>query len=172
MQVHELELDSTVDVDEVIEELEHEEFEELGISGDVKIILAATGEEESEGEELHVGHSKTDDDDEDEEDKIFNDGPSEPAMAAKATDVVPPVVVVKPVSKADIARRLFKEMYGKEGIARKDIIAKFISEAGLTIAGAATYYQLETTKLKKAAELAVVEAAAIVSTTDTTAVSE
>lgn len=58
------------------------------------------------------------------------------------TEVVEtPVTVTTPVttSKASIARSLFVANYGK--LARKDVIALFITEAGLTKAGAATYYQ-------------------------------
>ena len=51
-----------------------------------------------------------------------------------------------PVSKASVAREIFALNFGK--VARKDVIALFMSEAGLTKAGAATYYQ----KFKKAAE--------------------
>lgn len=40
-------------------------------------------------------------------------------------------------SKADVAREIFKLMAGKS---RKEIIAAFISDAGLTPAGAATYF--------------------------------
>lgn len=45
---------------------------------------------------------------------------------------------VKSPSKADVARGIFVEMKGSP---RKDVIARFISEAKLTKAGAATYYQ-------------------------------
>ena len=51
-----------------------------------------------------------------------------------------------PVSKASVARAIFAEDFGR--VARKDVIARFMAEAGLTKAGAATYYQ----KFKKAAE--------------------
>lgn len=50
-----------------------------------------------------------------------------------------PVIVNSAPSKSSIARPLF--IAGKQaGLARKDIIAQFISVAGLTKAGAATYY--------------------------------
>lgn len=54
---------------------------------------------------------------------------------------VSPVVQEEKVTKASLARSIFVEMYGKEGVARKDIIGRFIKEAGLTEKGAATYYQ-------------------------------
>lgn len=52
-------------------------------------------------------------------------------------------------SKADVAREIFTESYGKEGSSRSDIIDRFVKEAGLTKAGASTYYQ----NLKKEFEL-------------------
>lgn len=57
----------------------------------------------------------------------------------------------KEPSKADAARKVFTAMYPKvvEGKkARKDVIGAFVEKAGLTPAGAATYYQ----KMKKAAD--------------------
>lgn len=42
------------------------------------------------------------------------------------------------VSKKDIATTIFCEM---EGAPRKDVIKRFVSEAGLTESGASTYYQ-------------------------------
>lgn len=62
----------------------------------------------------------------------------------ETTETATPVAPKAP-SKADVARAIFAEM---TGAARKDVIARFISEAGLTKAGAATYYQ----NLKKAAK--------------------
>jgi len=61
-------------------------------------------------------------------------------------------------SKADQAREIFAEQYplvleGK--VARKDVIALFVSDADLTEKGAATYYQ----KFKKAADEALIEQA-------------
>lgn len=55
----------------------------------------------------------------------------------------------KEPTKADLARAIFKEHYGN--MERKDIIALFISQADLTIKGAATYYQNFTAQLKKEA---------------------
>lgn len=49
------------------------------------------------------------------------------------------------MTKMDKARIVFTEMYGQEGIKRKDIIARFISDCALTKAGASTYYA----KIKK-----------------------
>lgn len=78
-----------------------------------------------------------------------------PAEEDKVVDTTPaaaPVVAgTTAPSKADLARAIFNANYGV--LARKDIIAKFISEAGLTKAGAGTYYQNFTAKMKKAAEL-------------------
>lgn len=51
----------------------------------------------------------------------------------------------KAPSKADIARGIFAEM---QGATRKDVIARFMSEARLTKAGAATYYQNFKAKAK------------------------
>lgn len=62
-------------------------------------------------------------------------------------DIADPVIEETKVSKASLARAIFKEHYGKPGVARKDII-KMFEGIGLTKAGAATYYQHETTKLK------------------------
>jgi len=45
------------------------------------------------------------------------------------------------VSKTELARAIFVKMFGKKGVARKDIIEQFIKDAGLTKAGASTYYQ-------------------------------
>lgn len=43
-------------------------------------------------------------------------------------------------SKMTLATAIYKKMYKKKGIQRKDIITKFQSEAGLSKAGAGTYY--------------------------------
>ena len=43
-------------------------------------------------------------------------------------------------SKVELATNIYKKMYKKKGIERKHIIAKFQSEAGLSKAGAGTYY--------------------------------
>ena len=58
------------------------------------------------------------------------------------------VVVVKPLTKTQIAQEIFTRMYGKEGIERKHIIKMFESDALLTHAGAGTYYQKFTNKVK------------------------
>jgi len=57
-------------------------------------------------------------------------------------------------SKADAARKIMEEMWddlqaGK--VKRKDIIQRFVSEAGLTKAGASTYYGNIKKKMSKAA---------------------
>ena len=46
----------------------------------------------------------------------------------------------KILTKKDLARDVFKRMYGKPGTKRKDIIAAFIKDCDLTKAGASTYY--------------------------------
>ena len=51
----------------------------------------------------------------------------------------------KPQTKMDKARAVFAELFGKEGVQRKDLIEKFINDCELTKAGAGTYYA----KLKK-----------------------
>ncbi|GAF86642.1 unnamed protein product, partial [marine sediment metagenome] len=43
------------------------------------------------------------------------------------------VPVTKAVSKADKAREIFKRMYGKKGIERKDIVKAFQDEAKCTV---------------------------------------
>jgi len=59
------------------------------------------------------------------------------------------VAVVKQevsVSKAAVAKAIFKaelDAKGPEGLVRKDIIKRFVTEAGLTLPGANTYYQNE-----------------------------
>ncbi len=46
----------------------------------------------------------------------------------------------KAVSKVDKAREIFKRMYGKKGVERKDIIKVFQDEARLTLKGSSTYF--------------------------------
>jgi hypothetical protein len=54
-------------------------------------------------------------------------------------------------SKSAIAAKIYKEMADSEtNYTRKDILAKFMTEAGLTEAGAATYYYNITKKAKEA----------------------
>ena len=62
--------------------------------------------------------------------------------------------------KSEIARVIFGEMYGKSP--RKDVIARFKAEAGLSEAGAATYYQ----NFVKAAKEAGAEPARVVAATE------
>jgi hypothetical protein len=57
-------------------------------------------------------------------------------------------------SKAELARKIMEEMWDdlKAGkVKRKDVIQRFIGEAGLTKAGASTYYGNIKKKLSKAA---------------------
>lgn len=71
-----------------------------------------------------------------------------PAKKGSKTPKAAKPAVKKEPSKADAARKVFSQMYPKvlEGKkARKDVIAAFVEKAGLTQAGASTYYQ----KMKK-----------------------
>ena len=64
--------------------------------------------------------------------------------AAKLEQSQQEVVQVQPLTKAEKARKIFAEAYpdGKTTVmVRKDILARFINEAGLTKAGAGTYLQ-------------------------------
>ena len=57
-------------------------------------------------------------------------------------------------SKADLARKIMEEMWDelKAGkVKRKDVIQRFVGEAGLTKAGASTYYGNIKKKMTKAA---------------------
>ena len=58
-------------------------------------------------------------------------------------------VAAKVATKMDQAKAIFAE---SAGVARKDVIARFIKEVGLTKAGASTYYQ----KLHAAAKVPLV----------------
>ena len=60
------------------------------------------------------------------------------------------------VVKADLGRTIFAEELAKGPLVRKDVIARLVGEAGLTKAGAATYYQ----NMKKKAGLVVARVAA------------
>ena len=44
-------------------------------------------------------------------------------------------------TKAQKARAIFAEKHGKEGVARKDVIAKIMIDCELSKPAAATYYQ-------------------------------
>ena len=69
-----------------------------------------------------------------------------------ANEVVAPIVTQAATIKADKARAIFKEAYSMSPVPqRKDIINRFVVEAGLTKAGAATYLQ----NMKKKAGLVV-----------------
>ena len=69
-------------------------------------------------------------------------------VAVTAVNVeVEPIKQVVGMSKAQKAKAVFNAQYGK--LQRKDIIALFKGDdIGLTTAGASTYYQQFTTKLK------------------------
>ena len=109
-------------------------------------------------DDVVIGKTVTDDDEEiiEEEDSPIDTISVEVVKSALQAEAK--------VNKAEIARTIFKELYPKvlKGeLARKDVIAKFklpIEQggAGLTVAGAGTYYQKETAKLKKLAEANVV----------------
>jgi len=45
-------------------------------------------------------------------------------------------------TKMDKATEVYRRLYKKKGATRKEIVAAFVDEVGLTTAGAATYYQL------------------------------
>ncbi len=45
-------------------------------------------------------------------------------------------------TKMSKATEIYRSMVGKKGTSRKEIVAAFIEEVGLTKAGAATYYQM------------------------------
>ena len=73
--------------------------------------------------------------------------PAKKAVAKKTSTKAPAKKVAakkvkkdesKPETKTDVAVRIFKKEYGK--LERKDIIALFMTEAGLTKAGSSTYY--------------------------------
>jgi hypothetical protein len=55
-------------------------------------------------------------------------------------------------SKMALATAIYKKMIQKNGVQRKDIIAKFQSEAGLSKAGAGTYYNNIKKKLAENAK--------------------
>lgn len=59
---------------------------------------------------------------------------TKPAKGSKTAEVKEP----KAPSKMDLARAVFAEM---PGASRKDVIARFVAEVGLTEKGASTYYQ-------------------------------
>ena len=71
-------------------------------------------------------------------------------------------------TKADKARAIFAEMNGKEGVARKDVIAKIMIDCGLGKAAAATYYQ----NAKEKAGLVTKKVVAVVAETATAEVTE
>jgi hypothetical protein len=73
------------------------------------------------------------------------------ASSAYQTCLHPKEVVPRGEIKADKARAIFAETYGQPGVARKDIIARFVAEAELSHSGAATYYQQMKTKAAVAA---------------------
>jgi len=114
--------------------------------------------EEQEGDEVILGLVDTNDIAVEILDKSQVVDAEEETFVSPTAPVILQPVETK-VNKAEVARNIFKEMWPKvltKELARKDVIKRFIDEAGLTVAGAATYYQKETAKLKKAAEAVVV----------------
>lgn len=64
------------------------------------------------------------------------DGAIETTDAALAA-----TVEVKAVSKAELARTIYAEEEAKGPLVRKDVITRFVAEAGCSKAQAQTYYQ-------------------------------
>jgi hypothetical protein len=72
---------------------------------------------------------------------------SETPVVEKTTTQPEAIVTQVAVTKAEKARTIFKECYAMPQVPqRKDIIARMVTEAGLTKAGAATYLQNMKTK--------------------------
>lgn len=136
MNLPDIELDQTIDPNEIIDEVEHLEQEHKEFD-----TIVAPKPEIEDGEEdddmTNIG-SSNDDEEEDEEDIQVHQPPNP----------IPTTTPIKPTTKMDKARIIFAEMYGKPGIARKDIIQRFMKDAECTSAGAATYYQILTKKDK------------------------
>lgn len=66
----------------------------------------------------------------------------------------------KAISKAELARTIYSEEEAKGPLVRKDVIARFVAEAGCTKAQAQTYYQT----IRKSKGLVNVAAAPAVTT--------
>lgn len=62
-------------------------------------------------------------------------------LAAAQTQLVETVEVVAKVTKADTGRTIFNEELATGTLVRKNVIDRLMKEAGLTKAGAATYFQ-------------------------------
>lgn len=79
---------------------------------------------------------------EDAEAEVDGEAKTKPAVATKRKRGRPKnserVVKVKKVKKIDHAHAIFTEMAGAK---RKDVVARFVAEVGLTANGASTYYQ-------------------------------
>lgn len=56
---------------------------------------------------------------------------------------------VKSGSKMEKCVDIYKEMFGKEGVRRIDIIKEFMSQQDMSKEGASTYYQTISSKMKK-----------------------
>ena len=109
-------------LDSIVSEIESQEFDYIDTTDDVGIVL------------------------------IDNDPIEDEDYLPVVTDKNPTVEMVVPkINKAEQARVIFAAQYGQPNVARKDIIKLFIEQVGLTKAGAATYYQKETSKLKATA---------------------
>jgi hypothetical protein len=65
----------------------------------------------------------------------------EPKVPDSTTEIsAPKVTEPKKPTKADLAKAIYDEMVKKPDVNRKDIITRFRKEAGLTTAGAQSYY--------------------------------
>lgn len=75
-------------------------------------------------------------------DKQFFFPTTESIEAAKSIETPKVEVIVQTLTKADKARIIFNESYAMQPVPqRKDILARFVNEAGCTPKGAATYLQ-------------------------------
>ncbi|QEL56038.1 hypothetical protein [Chromobacterium paludis] len=73
---------------------------------------------------------------------------------AQATPGQAPAEAAKPaadakVNKMEVATEIYKQMIRVKDVTRQDIIEQFVAKAGLTKAGAATYYQIIKCRLTR-----------------------
>ena len=57
--------------------------------------------------------------------------------------------ILPKTTKMDVATEIYKRMRRQRNVTRKDIIAKFVAEADLSIAAASTYYQIIKARQEK-----------------------
>jgi hypothetical protein len=90
-------------------------------------LFSTTGpeKENNEARESQVTHAEVT-----EQPTASSDGPSPPDLAATGG------------TKMSQATDVYRRMTRKKGTTRKEIVAAFMEEVGLTKAGAATYYQM------------------------------